>query len=62
MRASARAEVRYHLGVALYGLSRYDEAERELKLAIAQSETFPGSAEARDLLEKIARDKQASGN
>ena len=62
VRASARAEVRYHLGVALYGLSRYDEAERELKLAIAQSETFAGAADAHDLLEKIARDKQASGN
>ncbi len=53
-RASASAEIRYHLASALAALAREDEARRELERALASGTDFEGAEEARALLERLS--------
>ncbi len=54
-RLSANPEVGYHLGVALQRLGRAAEARRQLEQALAAGQDFPGSEDARRLLESLRR-------
>lgn len=47
------AEVRYHLGVALYRAGKESRARAELERALAMDDSFTGAKQARDLLEKL---------
>jgi len=47
------AEIRYHLGVALYRVDQKSRAKAELKRALEMDDSFPGADEARNLLSKI---------
>jgi len=53
VKASGMPEIRYHLGAALAGIGQTREAILELNEAMALSPEFEGSAEARELLEKL---------
>ena len=50
---SRDAQVRYHTAVALRGLDRDAEAEKELSAALATGDDFAGRAEAQRLLNEL---------
>jgi len=54
-RASSNPEIRYHIAAALAALDRKDEARRELERALQAAQPFQGIADARALLESLAR-------
>ncbi len=53
-RASADPEIRYHIGVALKRLGRYEEAKTELEQALDTGQSFEGAEKARTLLQQLA--------
>ncbi len=53
VKAPHLAEIRYHLGVALYQTGQKSKARAELKRALDMDDSFTGAKQARDLLNEM---------